>query len=72
MVDTDTVPVVLAGVGMVGVIGIVVGSSALAARHGGVWAGVTAAAFFVTAVAVVLLYAFGEFQDQARDRRGGR
>jgi len=72
MVDTDVFPAGLVAIGMSGVFAFIVGVSVLAAQYGGIWAGLTTGAFFVTAAAAVLLYAFGQIEVEARERRRGR
>jgi hypothetical protein len=73
MVEYDVVPVALAAVGMAGLVAFVVGASALAGQHGGVWAGVTTTGAFLIVAAVTLLYAVGTVDDRPReDRRWGR
>jgi len=72
MVNTDALPVAFAVVGLFGVFAFIVGASMLVAQKLGVWGGLTTGAFFATAAAAVLLYAFGQVEVEARERRRGR
>lgn len=74
MNDTKRYAVALGGVVVAGAITFVVGAALLAARYGGVWAGVTVGGLCVTGVGVAGLYALGTVEDEAREAReyGGR
>lgn len=71
MIDTDDIPVVLAGIGVVSAVAFVVGAAGVAATYGGLWAAVTVASFLLSIVAAALLYAVGEMERNGRNRERG-
>lgn len=59
---TEYLPVALAGVALSSIVVFAIGATLLSATHVGVWAGVTVFGFLFAAVAVTVLYAFGEME----------
>lgn len=68
--DFDPVAVGMGTVAVVGVVAAVVGATMIAARYGGVWAGVAVAGVCVFAASVVGLFAYGQAKNE--NGSGGR